>query len=80
MGLCSSNRISIPKIGSEEIGIINDEYVDRHCKPKKKKRAAQPQAPPQEAQPSQPAQSSHPAGPSMDPTLQNWFYHTWDQN
>ncbi|MCI48034.1 hypothetical protein A2U01_0069277, partial [Trifolium medium] len=23
---------------------------------------------------------THPAGPAMDLTLQNWFYHTWDQN
>ncbi|MCI70271.1 hypothetical protein A2U01_0091534, partial [Trifolium medium] len=23
---------------------------------------------------------AHPAGPTIDPILQNWFYHTWDQN
>ncbi|MCI26691.1 hypothetical protein A2U01_0047888, partial [Trifolium medium] len=41
MGLCMANRINIPQIGSEEIGVINDDYVDRHYKPKKK-RSEQP--------------------------------------
>jgi hypothetical protein len=38
MGLCVANRLTVPRLGSEETPLINDEYVDRHCKPKMKKR------------------------------------------
>ncbi|WJX19733.1 hypothetical protein P8452_09379 [Trifolium repens] len=31
-------RLTVPRLGSEETPLINDEYVDRHCKPKMKKR------------------------------------------
>ncbi|MCI86575.1 hypothetical protein A2U01_0107856, partial [Trifolium medium] len=54
MGLCTANRITVPQIGSEEIRVINDDYVDRHCKPKKKKRAAQPPAQPSAQPPAKP--------------------------
>ncbi|PNX63834.1 hypothetical protein L195_g053711, partial [Trifolium pratense] len=46
MGLCSANRLNVPQIGNEEIPTINDDYVDRYCKPKQR-RARQPPPPPQ---------------------------------
>ncbi|MCI00497.1 hypothetical protein A2U01_0021516, partial [Trifolium medium] len=67
MGLCTANRITIPQIGSEEIGVINDDYVDRHCKPNKKKKAAQPPAQP-------------PVFAPTDPNFQNFYNYICDQN
>ncbi|PNX68837.1 hypothetical protein L195_g064162, partial [Trifolium pratense] len=55
MGLCSANRLNIPQIGNEEIPTINDDYVDRYCKPKRR-RARQPPPPPPQP-PTQPATS-----------------------
>ncbi|MCI65397.1 hypothetical protein A2U01_0086655, partial [Trifolium medium] len=54
----------------EHLGTIDDRHVARHCKAKKPEPA--PQAPEHPT-------TSHGA-PAIDPTLQRWFYHTWDQN
>ncbi|GAU51057.1 hypothetical protein TSUD_282530 [Trifolium subterraneum] len=71
MGLCTANRIHIPEIGSEEIGVIDDDYVDRYCKPKKKRTAQPPPPPP-------PAQAS--ASAVHDQNFYNHFTYLYDQN
>ncbi|WJX18778.1 hypothetical protein P8452_08544 [Trifolium repens] len=47
--------LTVPRLGSKETPLINDEYVDRHCKPKMKKRGVPspegPSAPPSVQQP-----------------------------
>ncbi|MCI50558.1 hypothetical protein A2U01_0071802, partial [Trifolium medium] len=67
--LITKARIPIPQHVHEQLGTIDDNYVHRHCKPKRKATPAAPEHPtaPHEV-------------PAIDPTLQNWFYHTWDQN
>ncbi|GAU10728.1 hypothetical protein TSUD_425540, partial [Trifolium subterraneum] len=71
MGLCIANRIHIPETGTEEIGVIDDDYVDRYCTPKKKRTAQSPPPPP-------PAQAS--ASAVHDQNFYNHFTYLYDQN
>ncbi|CAJ2654820.1 unnamed protein product [Trifolium pratense] len=73
MGLCSANRLHLPQIGNEEIPTSNDDYVDRYCKPKRR-RARQPPPPPPQP-PTQPATSGF-----SDQNFYNFFTHLYDQN
>ncbi|CAJ2665119.1 unnamed protein product [Trifolium pratense] len=74
MGLCSANRLHLPHIGNEEIPTINDDYVDRYCKPKRRRARQQPPPPPPQP-PTQPATSGF-----SDQNFYNFFTHLYDQN
>ncbi|MCH98537.1 hypothetical protein A2U01_0019542, partial [Trifolium medium] len=80
IGLVTEARVNIPQYVHDRIqGSIDDAYVVRYCTGKKKRGPA-----PQDPEEQQPQAPEHPAAPyaypNVDPTLQNWFYHTWDQN
>ncbi|GAU14935.1 hypothetical protein TSUD_47280 [Trifolium subterraneum] len=69
MGLIKDERIPVPQHYHQTLERIDDVYVNRYCKPKPEETTTAP---------------VHPAAPhgvtSIDPMLQNWFHHTWDQN
>ncbi|GAU31749.1 hypothetical protein TSUD_146370 [Trifolium subterraneum] len=72
MGLIGATKMTLPQQMSHHIQTIDDAHALRHCK----YRRVIPDPNQQEGQQAAPP----PAMPTIDPTLQNWFYHTWDQN
>ncbi|GAU51860.1 hypothetical protein TSUD_416440 [Trifolium subterraneum] len=82
IGLCEAEHVHIPAIVSHTTDkLINDKYIKRYCKLKEVQQQPQqqPQAPQLPAAPLHPVEPQQ-AYPNIDPRLQNWFYHTWDQN
>ncbi|MCI05330.1 hypothetical protein A2U01_0026381 [Trifolium medium] len=72
MGLITKARITIPQHVHEQLGTIDDNYVHRHCKPKRNTTPAAPEHPT--------ASHEASAAPTQSFTDQQLLYHLMDQN